>query len=536
MNFIPLKDIKKVLDATDNELNEKLQLFLNSWDANSLKKIQTELKNDKLTLKEVKYQFESLQEDSTLVFHQWITQSKNLEALLIGGKIETNDFRELWIKEHFLFPKFSQFISPFITQILFTLINASSNQVNGSYASYLVLLTSNDQGLIQGRIQNKFDEEWKLLEKALIEVKDEKKLITLLSSYFSDYKIETLNSFTKTYYAAKVQLIDRGISQFNHPKSSYRIAYWIINQLDKLQLNPEHKNHIKEVQNSIRTGDGKYMKPQGLMKRTYWTKKTLQRGVILLGVLALAYWVYGLLPNLDSHETEAMASSFEQFSISERRHLDSLIRTMEVKEIKEEEFKNDNAYLHITPVAIPIVDREKYKNSKVDNYVKACFKALDLVEQGKVDTCVPYTPEYLGKITFPEFKSTEASKGSQNMYFRNASPDQVLFILFDDKPDGRVFVKLLNQSEELQVGVEVGQKVLILPGTNLGRFAPDPDVKDPPKSIYRHHFCYTDSYFEENLKAAYQIKKGVNSQSKVLINRSSQGVFYLLDLDQVLEQ
>lgn len=538
MQYLSLEKLKKLLNLSDeNELTSVAQNYLNQASGIDLVAARNLMGDNNLTEAELKFHMELLAKDEGMVFHQWIVQHPHLTHLLEAGQLETNDFRAS-LQSHFLFEPFIRFVSPFICQELFQKLKGTSPVPALESASYIPLMLEKDQDLIQGMLQAYFEQEWKNLQLKLGAIRQEKELVRELAAYFSAEHIATLNLFTKRFYASKIECIDQALALFKHPACTYRVAYWLIGQLRKLQLNTEHQERIEEVYTSLRTGDGKYLKAQGLLQRTHSSKQVWKRLLWVLPVGVLTYWLCVTIPEWIAEEPPiGSASSFEQFNLEERQRLDSLIRTMEVQQIKEEEFKNDNAatYLHVTPVNIPIVDRDSYENQKLNTFVDDALKAVALVEKAAVDRCMAYTDQQVKNVKFPGFSNLSQHKGEQEIYLRNATGEQLVLLLFDNTTGGSVYAQVLRPAEEVTFKATHGQRVLLLPGKDLGSLQFNQQAQDKPSSAYQHHFCQTDSYFESQLRGAYQVQLTATKQARVLANRSGQGEFYLIDLDEVFE-
>lgn len=538
MFYIPLDLLKKHFNcSSDQELLDKREIFRSQIQPEDLDFIRKELNNPQVNYAHILYHIDALQNDSCVVFHQWINQSQNLKNILLNKELKPCDFRQQIVAEHFLFPDFRKFVSPFLSNALLTRLQSNSVETYMLAASYLSLLSDADQNLVQQQVEKMLNETWQTLQTKLKPNLPEKEVIRLFATYFSDEQVKLLNYLTKSFYYLRINWINEAVEQLSYGGTTYRIAYWLVNQLKKLDLNPEHQAQIKEIADSIRTGDGRYFRKKSMLDSSNNQWRTIGMLLFFLALFGGIFLVGKSSNWFGKTQEDDSKTSFEQFTVEERMQIDSLVKTMEQRKPNEPNQPDPSMQnLHMTPVMLPIVDRTHFENKKVQVFVDDCFKALKLVEAGRIDSCVPYSEKEMKNLRFSGFKNLIQNKGSLKVFFRNASEYQLLVLLFDDTQHAAVYARLFAPEDELSFEANAGQRVLILPGTNLGHFRTSAAKTDQPSAAYHHHFCFVDENFEHRLSAAYTVKQIAGNTCKLMANQSAQGEFYLVDIDEVLEE
>ncbi|MFN5417778.1 MAG: hypothetical protein ACK5B9_12040 [Flavobacteriia bacterium] len=461
---------------------------------------------------------------SVLVFDQWILASKSLKSLLIEGKLIANDIPEK-LNEHFLFREFCAFISPFLLPKLLLV----DSERNTEIASYISILNSDGQMILQDKISRRISEEWDVLEK----IDSQEEFNQLAKNVFSAEKIKTLNYFTKHFYAQKVSFIEKALDLFKNPLATYPFVLWLTNQLNTLELNPEHKERLNEVSLSLKSGDGKYFTPNNKIK-TF----SINRLIVLIFVItafAVGFWfLRDSFTDNKNTLADTNKSSFSQFSKKERIQLDSLIQSMEGKRLEDEDvIDQQKSYLHLAPVDVTISSRESLKNTLAEIYVQDCIKAFDLAESSQIDSCAIYSDKQIKNLNFAPLKNLKLNAGTKELFLKNESNYMVQILVFDEISNATVYSIFLASQHEFKCKIKIGQKIIFIPGENLGK------VILPKKANlsenYKHHFCFMDGNFISNVMNAYTIQSVAEEELKLLLNDNEEKGFYIVDLFQALK-
>ncbi|TNE55372.1 MAG: hypothetical protein EP338_03655 [Bacteroidetes bacterium] len=531
--YITLHEIKDVLASIEIEYSASgCRQLLERWE-----EFQSRIEShaDRERAGSFKSRIESLSEESVWVFSQWIEAHPALTGTIQNKSFDANDFRESYLK-HQLFEAFQRYVSPYLREVLRTKITTEEEVVR--LGTYLNLLTETDRLIVQRGIKSFLEQEW---EQASVHVKaaqTEEELIQELRKLYSERRMAVLNAMDKQMYLEKRLWIDRGIDLINHPAMSYRLAYWLVKQLNHLKLNPEHQQQLAEVEKSLRQGDGRFMKRRSLLdgQKNKWNWRRMVAVLLLIFVGTGVYYFRNLFQSKEK-EVELAGSSFEQFTLGERKHLDSLIREMDPQVQERSRYKQDNAnHLHLNRVSIPIVSKRAYRNQQIQKYLDACELVISWEEQGKIDSCRSYRQSELPTLKIPGFEALEKSMSGTPFYIRNATEEQVLILLFEDRPGGKVYHRFLRPAEECRFLAGRGKEMIFLSGNDLGSIELRESQRKQLGKSYRHHFCLREDSFSRQMSRSYQVRRDVSSEAKVLLNRSVDGEFYLVDLEELLEE
>jgi hypothetical protein len=475
---------------------------------------------------------QTISSEKLIVFDQWIQENKVLYHLLTKESFALNNFDIDSLKNHFLFADFKRFLSPYLLPLL--LKNCDHKPLNELLivSSFIKLLDKNASPILQDKIAGELRKKHQLIVQKAEKVSDEKELIQSIGFAFSNEVISILNHFDEHYYSAKVELIENGIQFFKHPKTTNRIAFWIINQLNLLQLNQEHLQKLTEIQQSIRNGEDLYFKRKALVSnKINWVKTSVIFVSLMLISLAVYYFLQG---NFEAKDIETK-STFSNFSKEERIKMDSILKTMKKKEeLEEKPFDSGNGYLHLTPLEIQLKNRNPFRNEKIENFIQISSKVQELMQANDVDSCVNVKIKSLNSINFFDFKPLSKQVAQKKMYFKNESTYQIIILNYEDKKDSFVFYKILKPEEDFNFLAKENSSFIFVPGKNLSEIIENKTSILSEESKY--HFCFADEYFENNLFQSYKLKSISQEQVKLLFNESSATSFYFLDLFEAFEK
>ena len=528
MKYIPLYQLRSLVQwEGDEDRKSKLETYLTSLEE------EGNLTEEKAHIKE---QLGLLLKEENVLFHEWIAQDKNILVLLEEHVLKGPNRGMDNLQNHPFFGNFKRFLSPYLSPVLLSLLEGEEG-ASWRLCSYFNLLDEDNRSFLQGRVQRKMDEQWKAFEQEIGATKKEKDFLPLLNKVFSEDQIRVLNQFSKSHYRTKVSFIERAGALLKHPAMTERASYWLIRRCQQLELNEEHKDYLEQLTREIEVGSSSFLKGK-VSKTKARNRRILWRSIIAVSAVLLAVAIFNFLPKMEEDESDykETLSAFEQFSVKERRELDSVIRTMEPEKVERRAWEKEQLHgLHLQQVSIPIVDREQYRNEKVNAFVENSFKAVSIVESGERIETKPYGEKELQSLTFDGMSSFKKVQKGKRIYVRNASDIQVQLVLFEDRREGRVYTRLLSQGEDIRFEAKEGWALLLLPGDQMASFKAEDEAKNKPDTRYRHHFLSTDEHYEDALNKAYTISNLKEKESRVLLNRTREGVFYVLDVSEVLK-
>lgn len=466
--------------------------------------------------------------DENLIFDQWICGNNNLFLLITENKLLKNDFQLDKYENHFLFYPFIKFVSPFLTAVLLRNFDSKKEKELVAVSSYIPLLTKDDSFIIQTKLVSFVSSQWKIVESKFPSLNTENELVQEIGFYFSKEKIELLNYLTKEFYSSKIELIEQGLAVFKHPFTSNRLAFWVIKQLNLLELNSEHKEKLKTISNSIKIGENIYFKRISTTKSNFpIIKVSIYTSIIILFGLTLIYFI-----NQNKYaESELSRSAFENFSKEERIRMDSLLQTIQPKKSEaNRKFDSGNGYLHLTPLGIELKNRNPYKNEKIEKFLSNEVKIQDLISTGKIDSCSKLSSKYVTNLSIYDFDKFENKKGKNKVFLKNESEYQVIILNYENNSGKKVYFHLLNTKEEVIFFSETNSSLIFLPGKNFGKvFSKDSNFENP------FHFCFVDENYEKMLFESFEIKSNFNEKIKIQFNNSVSKGFYFIDVYNSLE-
>lgn len=523
MDYISIKYLQTFLGYTSPQMLFKEKL-IQDLEAQFQSKAVFQQENKHFDLTQVLVFVSTLKNEEQIVFDQWILESKGLKSLLLEDKLLLNDCNPK-LTEHFMFKSFCAFISPLILPLL----TQNVQQKELVVCSYLSILNHDSRLIIQTKISAQINERWKEYQNnyATTKISDFNQAVKLI---FNDEQIQIVNYLKKEFYSTKVQYIENALHLIQHPQASYSFVLWLCKQLNKLELNPEHLDKVKEVTQSIHKNDGLYFKEKH--KQTKSVNRLFFFFLFPLALILTLFFVF-FNPLTEKTKVSEQESAFSHFSKKERQQMDSLIRIMEKN--KGDQINDPNqqtTYLHLTPIGLDLITRDTLENAQVQNYVQACQKAYDLLESGKMDKCSPYTEKQFNNISNKPFLDLNQLKGEQELFIENKSKYQVQVLVFDSIQNGKVYSKFLQVGETVSLKTNIGQKVIFIPGNNLSKanFAKNLDISE----MYQHHFCFMDGNFISHLFTNYTIQDISEKEIKIQLNDDEDLGFYLLDIYQGL--
>ncbi|MGV3629565.1 MAG: hypothetical protein ACO1O6_00065 [Bacteroidota bacterium] len=532
MAYISLQSLKEFLGLSDEGafFTDKESVFRTLDDAYAANKTFTQGKNSFSQL-EITRMVAQLKDEVILVFDQWVRGSKSLEKLLVEEELVRNDFGEK-LAEHQLFPAFQRFITIFLVPELNRFLDQHTEKHQLNAASYIPLLDERGQFIIQDKLVRHLDTNWNKLLAELEQPISSAEFNEKVKHFFLPQQIETLNYFTKPFYARKVKFIEDAIGLFRHPEATAPFVLWMTRQMQNLHLNPEHRSKVQDIHASLLQGDQRYFTSQSRIQS--WSLSQLLGMVAVLALVGFSVFYLVNYTGMPEEKKEKTATSFSKFSKEERMQLDSLIRTMEHRQTVDENYVDQqNTYLHLTPVQVQVNSREPLRNKLAEQYVQDCMKAYDLSEMNLIDSCSIYSEKKLEKLDISPFRELSYLKGKTPILLRNESDYQVQVLIFEEKSDGEVYSAFVQGNKTVKCKVNPGYRMILIPGNNLGK-AQLPQLSGI-SGFYRHHFCFMDGNYLSQLFQVYSIKDIREPEIKILLNSTAAQQLYVVDLYEALE-
>ena len=452
-----------------------------------------------------------LQTEAFVLFMDWIDQERQLVELLEGKRLEafanaTN------ILQHALFPAFRKFVTPFLYPVLLDKLRSGDALVLRDGMTYIRLLEEREADLVQhevfGHLQRRIDEAETDIRKA----KSEDDLLQVFRSYFTPVLLETLNSFTQSYYRVKTAWLMVFRSLTHHSASTRRLVLHMITELRKLDLNKDHLEELTDLEKSIKIGAVKVERDSVNIKRTVLLSLL---GVFIV-VLIIVVWKLPTKPVYDKGQEE---TAFMDFTPAERATMDSLLRNVHMEsEVPDDRIdESDMDYVgEELVVNIPWNNQDaeylisQWREQEADSLSKNPQTAYS-----KKDT-----------RTFPMTESLQDKKGSIAAKFQNDTELSVFIMVFRDRADEWVYGQYVEKQGIVSFKLNPGEQLLVLPGSK------------PPKVLRSEElpFEQVDSRFFKALKEPYLVDPLAPSKVKLVWKSVNNRDFYLLDLNRALNK
>lgn len=472
-----------------------------------------------------------------VVFDQWIMQSKGLSSLLVAGNLHKNDFDQRIVREHRLFHDFSKFVTPFLLPALVRKIQHASDRDLMLVAGYIDLLDAEGRLIVQDKLDAWLREKLSQAHAAAKSAATEQELADAVRFVISDEVIALVNHFHKSFYATKIAYIDQMLEVIRMRACTQRLGGRISGQLQKLELNPEHIDKLREITGTVRQGKVPFINQSGRISVGFGSVGT---AAIVIGFLFLVIFYFTWFPpfasDMKKQQPADQETSFGQFTKQERMQMDSLIRTMTKKQEETEDYYGEGKYLHLPPADMNVVYRDPYRNIAAEQFHQDCIKDELLMGSGQADSCEAYSKARSANEGYPNFRKLADNKGSQEMFLQNETAYQVLVVVFANAAHAPVYSALVSEGDKLSFRMDPGQVILFLPGNDWAPFRTSAST-DLPSGNYKHHFCLQDENFKSMLFSPYRLKPAHLKLVKLMLNESPQNGtdFFLIDLYEALE-
>lgn len=475
--------------------------------------------------------FLSALSDEQLVFLQWIEQDKSLK-LLLEGQIPDSGFRDgLNWKNHGLFEHFSQFISPYLIPPLLKLSPELNLALRARLFSFATLLPAEDRSLIDrdyfGAFRRELEKQLALVEQA----SSEEELLKLTDGLTNDDFIQAVNCLSRAAYNERVHYIDAILRTVKHPHCTARLAGRILRKLELIELNPEHKQKIRELEHNRKNGHLVREK----RKRTLFTKvhrKTWLGMLFFVLLIASAlYLIWQPKKHISSTEDLNLRSSFEQFSEDERKKIDSLLRLRQ-KETTQEDVDQDQ-YLWTQGNGVSMAIRKPLQNLRMERLYSDWVLNAALHFNKQISACKPY--EKTSAFTFPGIGDLQQENGDQLLTIRNESDYTVALYSFQEKINGVIHMTLIKRGSQITVKVNREDHLLFVAGNDPAQFDPKNATGDLPSTEFTSHFCAVDDNLSASLSTIYKLALPSAQRNKLMLRGDSTESFFVADLYGILE-
>ncbi len=451
----------------------------------------------------------SLQSGEFVLFLDWTEQERNLAALLDGTGPLLPFQNTTRVLSHALFPRFRQFIIPFLSKKLNKLMQENNMDTWSKGMTYLVLLDEREADIVQGTVYTYLREQHNQLMPQLLKARSETELHELLRKKLTPELIGLLNLFTISFYRAKTMWVETLVEVAHHKHSSKRLVLYLIRELNRLELNADHLEELRDMERMVKNNTVKVESTKTPVKKIIAVALSVIVLVVLIGVI---WW----LPTEPKHDKPQEQTAFMDFTPQERATMDSLLR-----QVKEQREGDDN---RIDRPDIDYVGQELIVQIPWSNQ-----QAEELISQWREKDSLGRTPQSADSKKYNNpFPGTELltdKNGSVTAKFQNDTQLSVFIMVFKDRADEWVYTGYVEKGGIISFKLNPGEQMLVLPGSRVPR---DLDYDDLP-------FYQTDSRFFESLDKPYTVSDFSPKKVKLVWKALNSYDFYLLDVNGALK-
>src|SRR5690606_5569889 len=129
----------------------------------------------------------------------------------------------------------------------------------------------------------------------------EDKLIVYVQGIVNEDTIHLINTFSRTSYALKMDYVEHVLNIINSKSCTTRLANWLLKQLEKIELNPEHRSKITDLRSDLKTGNMS-VRNRNTHSRTSIPFRLIIFSLFSLILISIAIWLIVEKPWSDSDE------------------------------------------------------------------------------------------------------------------------------------------------------------------------------------------------------------------------------------------
>ena len=468
----------------------------------------------------------SLNDPKIILFHSWVEQNSVLNTLLSEGKL--NHFSDTSKHlQHQYAEEFKFFVSPFLSAILlkFSGTTVFSERLNA--LSFCVLLDKKHNAVVESQLFSPLLKEVKSTTDSCKVITDEKDLIDRVTPLCKPELIECVNYLSRASYALKLEYVDAVLSVLKYKSCTPRFANWVLKELKNVQLNTEHEHKITDLIRDLKKGD--------LTVRNHGKEKRIIKASTVLTFLSVfllagtVFWFVKYKPFADIEEEEFFnETSFMQFSLEERKKIDSLLLVMNGN-VKDDQLKIDHGNPLIGENDV-LTFRQKFKNSSFEE-IHTDF-VLD-AEQREFfsDSCETAIPFQQIEGT----KSIQTKKGSTEAMLKNESDYDVILVIASDQKKGKVYTTLIKSGKTISFNLERYDVLFLVAGNDLNAYKRNEAEKEQmPSEHFKASFCEIDDNYLRSISTVYRMNNPDLSKVKFLLTGKKGAYFSFIDLHSVL--
>jgi len=502
MRFIRLSTLREQFPTVHFPLTESDQeLFRPAFYASELAQKNSIPDNEQWLIK--------LQSEEFVLFLDWAEQERNLANLLDdSGKLLAFQ-NTTKVLQHALFARFRTFITPFLYLPLLHAMKESRPETWQAGLSYVPLLNEHEADLVQQVVYEQLKVRHVELENSIQRAKNEDQLLDAIRKHLTPDLVTTLNLFTVSFYRVKTAWMEIVKQVANHPAGSKRLVLYLIKELDKLQLNPDHLTELRELDRGIKVGAVTVDEFKIPLKRV------VLLSISLILVIGLIYLIW-IIPSRPEREIAQEKTAFMDFTVQERKTIDSLLHHAKMEYQQQDDGVIDGS--DMTYVGEELVVKIPWKNELAETLISH-WKEHDSTNQ-KPQSAESKKEDRI----FPSTESLEDKTGTISAKFQNDTELSVIVVVFKDRADEWVYSQYIEKGGIIHFKLSPEEHLLVLPGSKVPKHL-------NPGSL---PFQQVDSRFFKHLDHVYVVDDLSPSNVKFVWKSLNNFDFFLLDVNGAL--
>lgn len=454
------------------------------------------------------------------IFTGWIEQWKEVYEIISKGETSIPFSDKFKLKEHTLFSSFQNFVTPF----LFPPLNQQAGRgILNETLEYIVLLETDSRVIVEYAVHTKIEQLFSNIHQ-LQEQKNttEGQLVEVVHDVVNEQIINILNAFSKRSYVHVIAYVENCFKILESRGCTLRVANWIVKQMQQLRLNPEHIQQLSDFQNDLKTG---VFRVESKGKKQ--NKIRLRSLISIAGLLTFAgliTWLVIFKPWSEqvAPKEQETASSFTEFTVEERRHIDSLLKIIQPEPVLNLEV--NDPYIEGREL---MVDARKAIVNRVVNAFYEAWEEYLAADTVRSETVCKNLSKTITASSLPEgFSKLSDKKNGKPAFFRNESGYTVQIIVFNNNPGDKPYYHELKRDEQVEFNLSTGEHIGIVAGKH----------SIPYQSVIESIvFCEFDNVTYGSLITTYVLKQANSYNYKFLISGEDTYDFQLIDMYGVLE-
>lgn len=464
---------------------------------------------------------EYLKRPNAELFVGWIEQWKELREIIVKGETSGSFSDYLRVQEHTLYASFQQFVTPFLFP---QLMRKAGSGALSPVLEYVTVIEQDARAIVENEIYEQINGLFTVIHQLQSQKKvTEQQLVTAIHGVVNDQITAVLNAFSKRSYVHVIGYVEHCFSVLESKGCTIRLANWIVKQLQQLRLNPDHLRQLSDFQQKLRVGEVR-VDNKGIRISGNWMKPVLTVGVLAVFV-GVIVWIIAFKPWSEHATPQELAggSSFTEFTVEERKHIDSLLKIIQPEPVfqysEEQDFYAEGRELMVDA-------RKEFSNTKADNFYKAWEEYLMKDSMQTPDKCKELTKQ-ITKHSLPEgFTKLSDKKNGKPTFVRNESDFTIQLIVFNDQAGAKAYYRELKKDEQIEFNMNPGELIAVI----AGKYAIP--YKSATESIV---FCEIDVITIGSLLTSYTLKPTNEYSFKFLISGTDASDFQLIDMYGVLE-